>query len=440
MFLGYFAFTADRTVLSSVLKPLSSALGASGASYFGVAGTAWLASAQFIGVLCFVLVSGYLADRYGHRKVIVAGVVVFTAFTWLIGFAADFQEAFVFRLVSGFGEGLFWPAAMSAVANYFGSSKGLTLGIFYAGFDLGGAAGNSIGSASIALTSDWRTAFFVAPLMGIPVLAGVAGSGGAFGEASNRAGSASLGRDALAMLREPGVSVILTFAFLATWASIWQVAYLPYYYSEALGATVPVAGLIAAAVLMSGLLGKVLVGRLSDRVRRDRLLVVLSVAVVAAYGVFFSTTEFFVGLGSALLMGFFSSAIFPVMQALASDSSEGRTGMALGLTTSSQSVAAVLGTLLPGSLFYLGAGRAIALGAVIPALLMLSAALFLTEPRWKKANLGPTIYSKRGGESSDVHHQGRKGGEGLPGEGQGGVLRRRGPGRGRRDDGEGSQG
>ncbi len=381
MFLGYFAFTADRTVLSSVLKPLAANVGAAGSTYFGVAATAWLASAQFIGVLCLVLASGYLADRYGHWRVILAGVVVFTSFTWLIGYAGDFQEAFVFRLVSGFGEGLFWPAAMSAVANYFGGSKGLTLGIFYAGFDLGGAAGNSIGSASYALTSDWRTAFFVAPLIGLPVIAGMAGSRRTFAGASTRARSISLGRDAVSMLRRPRVFVVMAFAFLATWASVWQVAYLPYYYSEALGATVPVAGLIAAAVLMAGLFGKVMLGGLSDKVRRDRMLVVLSLAVVAAYGVFFSTSNFAVGLGSALFVGFFSSAIFPVMQALASDSSAGKTGVALGLTTTFQSVAAVIGTLLPGSLFYLGVGRAIALGAMVPALLMLAAAFFLLEPR-----------------------------------------------------------
>ena len=227
MFLGYFAFTADRTVLSAMLQPLSASLGISKTASFGVAETAWLAAAQFIGVLAFVLVSGYLSDRYGHRRVILVGLAVFTAFTWLIGTAADFQEAFVYRLVSGFGEGIFWPAAMSAVANYFGRNKGLALGIFYAGFDLGGAAGNTIGSITFTFTSDWRTAFFVAPLLGIPVLAGVFASKKTFSEASTKAGTLSIGKDALALLRKKRVPAIMVFAFLATWASVWQVAYLP---------------------------------------------------------------------------------------------------------------------------------------------------------------------------------------------------------------------
>jgi MFS transporter, ACS family, aldohexuronate transporter len=381
MFVGYLAFAADRTVLSSMLKPLSGSLGLSGASVMGISETAWLASAQFIGVLAFVLPSGLLADRFGHRRVILVGLTVFTSFTWLIGLSADFQQAFFFRLVSGLGEGLFWPAAMSAVANYFGMGKGLALGIFYAGFDVGGAAGNSIGSATFALTSDWRTAFFVAPLIGLPVLGGVLASKRTFSAAASRVGSLGLGSDALRLLRRRRTMAILTFAFLATWASVWQVAYLPYYYTEVLGASVPVAGVMAAAVLVSGMCGKVVLGRASDTHRRDRLLILLSAVVVGSYLAFFSASDFVLGFASSLVLGFFSGSIFPVMQALASDSSFGRTGTVLGLTTTFQSAAAVVGTLLPGTLFSLGVGRAVALDAMAPAVLMLLAALLLREAR-----------------------------------------------------------
>jgi len=381
MFLGYFAFTADRTVLSAMLQPLSAALGFGKTLSFGVAETAWLAAAQFMGVLVFVLVSGYLSDRYGHRRVILVGLAVFTAFTWLIGTATDFQQAFVYRLVSGFGEGIFWPAAMSAVANYFGRNKGLALGIFYAGFDLGGAAGNTIGSITFTITSDWRTAFYVAPLMGIPVLAGVFASRNTFSAAATKTGTLSIGSDALGLLRSSRVSVIMAFAFLATWATVWQVAYLPYYYRSVFDTSVAQSALTAAAVLMAGMVGKAVFGRLSDTVRRDRLLISLSVVVVGLYGIFFAAPDLGLAILSAIAAGFFSSAIFPVMQALASDSSGGRTGTVLGLTTTFQSTAAVIGVLLPGALLSFGVKSAFAFGAIVPALAMTAAALFLRESR-----------------------------------------------------------
>jgi MFS family permease len=384
MFLGYFAFTADRTVLSVMLQPLSTALGFGKTLSFGIAETAWLSGAQFMGVLAFVLVSGFLSDRYGHRRVILVGLAVFTAFTWLIGTASDFQEAFVYRLVSGFGEGIFWPAAMSAVANYFGRNKGLALGIFYAGFDLGGAAGNTIGSITFTASSDWRTAFFVAPLMGIPVLVGVFASKKTFSVAATRAGTLSIGRDALGLLRNKRVSAIMAFAFLATWASVWQVAYLPYYYRSVFDTSVAQSGLTAAAVLVAGMAGKAVFGRASDSYRRDRILIFLSIVVVCLYGIFFTSSDLGLAVVSAIAAGFFSSAIFPVMQALASDSSGGRTGTVLGLTTTFQSVAAVIGVLLPGALLSFGVKSAFAFGAIVPALAMALAALLLRESRGAK--------------------------------------------------------
>ncbi|MDA4125036.1 MAG: MFS transporter [Thaumarchaeota archaeon] len=375
MFVGYAAYAADRSVLSSMLKPLSTVLDLTDLQ------KGLLSSAQYVGVLAFVFLAGHLSDRYGTRKIIILGVSVFTAFTWLIGLSTDFYQAFFFRLVSGFGEGIFWPVAMAAVANYFRMRKGLALGIFYVGFDAGMATGLTVGGTAFALTSDWRYAFFVAPLLGIAVVAGVFAARGAFASADGRVGRIALGRDALELLKGRRTQVLMLFAFLATWASVWQVVFLPYYYSAVLGLSIPLAAFLASAVAISGGLGKVILGGASDSWRRDRMLVAISAVVVILYAGFFSAPNVFVSAVMGLAMGFFSSSIFPVMQALMADSCDGNTGTALGLTTTAQSAATVLAPVITAYRFSFGVGGSLALNALVPAVAMLAVAVVLREPR-----------------------------------------------------------
>ena len=379
MTLGYAIYSADRYVLSAMLSPLTSALALSEIQ-IGL-----LSSAQYIGVLCVVFLAGHLSDKYGRLRVLITGVAVFTVFTWLIGLAGNFYEAFSFRLISGLGEGIFWPVAMAAVAAHFKRRKGLALGIFYVGFDVGSVAGLSIGGVVYALTSSWRPAFFVAPSLGLLVIAGAFALRKRL--VASKAESSSrlrLGWDALDLLRQRNVLVLMIFAFLATWAGVWLVVFLPFYYNKVLHLTIYYSALLASLVAISGGFGKVALGGLSDYLKRNRLLVTISVIVVFSYAIFFSTTSLLVTLLAAVAVGFFNSGIFPITQALMVDScGEDKAGTALGLTTSAQSVATVIAPILTASLFSLGVGRAIAIDAMAPAIFMIMAALFLKESRAK---------------------------------------------------------
>jgi len=375
MTVGYAVYAADRTVLASVLALMASDLKLT--NY----GIGLLGSAQYIGVLCFVFLAGHLSDRYGRKSVLIVGLVVFTLFTWLIGLASSFFEAFVFRLISGFGEGIFWPVAMAAVASYFKERKGLALGIFYVGFDAGSVAGLSLGGLAYALSENWRTAFFAAPSLGLFVIAGVAGLKNKFASSGNDAARIRLGRDALKLLRQRSVILIMAFALLATWASVWQVVFLPYYFFEVMHFGILSSALFAAVVFISGGIGKLVLGGASDLWRRNRLLASISLVVILSYALFFATSNLTLDLLLAIIMGFFSSAIFPVMQALMVDTCKGRTGTALGLTTTSQSVATVISPIITASLFVMGIGRAVALNAMIPAALTLLVALLIKDPR-----------------------------------------------------------
>jgi len=376
MTLGYVVYAADRTVLSSMLAPMKVSLALTNGE-LGLLG-----SAQYMGVLCVVFAAGHLSDRYGRRRILVLGLAVFTAFTWLIGLSSSFAEAFVFRLVSGLGEGVFWPVAMASVADYFKGRKGLALGIFYVGFDVGSVAGLSIGGVAYYLTGDWRPAFFVAPSLGLIAIAGVAALRRSFSQSGPDASvSMRLGRDLAPLIRRRNVALLMVFALAATWASVWQVVFLPYYFYTVMNFSVLSSALLSSIVSAAGGFGKVLLGGASDAWPRNRMLVSISFAVLLSYGVFFASSSFAVDLLSAIALGFFSSSVFPIMQALMTDSCDGRSGTALGLTTTTQSVATVLAPIITASFFTFGVGRAVAFSAMVPAALTILLALLLTEPR-----------------------------------------------------------
>jgi len=390
MFLGYAVYAIDRTVLSAVLPLVKSSLALSNTEL------GFLVAAQYIGVLAVVYFAGSLSDRYGRMPIVLSGLVVFTVFTWMVGLSSSFAEAFVFRLVSGLGEGVFWPVAMASVAAYYGERKGFALGIFYVGFDVGSAAGPALAGLTLTLTSDWRYAFFVAPLFGVIPMAMAFLQRTRSEGIDARVERLALGTDALLLARQRNVALMMVFAFLATWASVWQVVFLPYYFKTVLHYSVVYAAYLAAIVPISGAVGKLTLGRASDSLNRRWVLASISLLVVFSYLGFFSLSGTYPVILAALVMSFFSSSVFPIMQALMADSCGGRMGAALGLNTTAQSLATVFSTVIQASLFAMGVGKVLAAGATIPAALMAVVALLLREPRTRRA----VDADAQGGQSS----------------------------------------
>lgn len=71
--------------------------------------TGLLAVASTLGVVLGMLPSGWLADRFGRRKVILVGILFFSVITLLGSMASSFWMLFAIRLVAGFGEGAVLP-------------------------------------------------------------------------------------------------------------------------------------------------------------------------------------------------------------------------------------------------------------------------------------------------------------------------------------------
>ncbi|TWT13098.1 MFS transporter [Reyranella sp. CPCC 100927] len=110
-----------------------------------------------------------LADRTSRTWVITGALVVLSGFTALCGAAANFWQLFLCRLGVGVGEAGGTAPSFAIIADYFpGNNQAKAFAIYSLGIPLGAALGVLLGGY-IAAAGDWRTAFVVIGLAGMPL-------------------------------------------------------------------------------------------------------------------------------------------------------------------------------------------------------------------------------------------------------------------------------
>jgi MFS transporter, ACS family, glucarate transporter len=128
-------------------------------------------SAMLVGYALFQTVGGRLADRFGPRRVLAAGVVWWGIFTALTGMVpANIAGAvFIFvvvRFLLGAGEAVIYPSANQFIARWIPTSeRGIANGWIFAG--VGAGAGlTPLLITQIMLRYGWRSSFWVCSIIG----------------------------------------------------------------------------------------------------------------------------------------------------------------------------------------------------------------------------------------------------------------------------------
>jgi MFS family permease len=140
--------------------------------HFSEGGLQWVITAYAILFGGVLLLGGRMADLLGRRRVFMAGLAVFTAFSLLDGLAWSSGSLIAFRGLQGLGAALLAPAALSILMTTFreGRDRNLALGIWGAASGSGGAAGVLLGGALTSALS-WSWIFFINVPVGVLVLA-----------------------------------------------------------------------------------------------------------------------------------------------------------------------------------------------------------------------------------------------------------------------------
>ena len=110
--------------------------------------------------------AGVVADRVSRKKLVVGSLFVWSAVTYLMGYASDFTQLYWLRALMGVSEALYIPSALSLIADWHeGKSRSLAIGIHMTGLYVGQAVGGF--GATIAATFSWHSTFHWFGIIGI---------------------------------------------------------------------------------------------------------------------------------------------------------------------------------------------------------------------------------------------------------------------------------
>src|SRR5580693_5892191 len=152
---AFFMESLDTTILNTAVPAISSALGVAALSMKAVLASYTLSLAVFIPI------SGWMADRFGTRRVFASAIGLFTLGSVLCGISSDIHVLVAFRILQGCGGAMMVPVGRLTMVRTFAKSELIRAMSFVAIPGLVGPMLGPVFGGLIVGYLHWRFIFFV---------------------------------------------------------------------------------------------------------------------------------------------------------------------------------------------------------------------------------------------------------------------------------------
>src|SRR5512146_896796 len=123
--IALFMVSLDNLVVTTALPVIRADLGAS------LEGLEWTVNAYTLTFAVFLLTGAALGDRFGRRRMLGIGLVVFTVASAVAALAPDIETLIAARAVQGLGGAMVMPLTLTLIASVTAPEKrGAALGIW----------------------------------------------------------------------------------------------------------------------------------------------------------------------------------------------------------------------------------------------------------------------------------------------------------------------
>ncbi|RQV40430.1 MFS transporter [Burkholderia cenocepacia] len=167
--IGMFMAVLDSTIVNVALPAMRTSLGAT------VAELAWIVDAYTLSFAALILAGGALSDRFGAKRVYLAGLALFVGASAACGVASSVALLVAARFAQGMGAALFLPASLAIVRSTFDvpAERARAIAVWAGIASVAVAVGPVLGGI---LVDDfgWRSAFLINVPTGAVAFAGAA--------------------------------------------------------------------------------------------------------------------------------------------------------------------------------------------------------------------------------------------------------------------------
>ncbi len=158
---GIFMVILDTTVVNVAFQTVRSEFNAS------LNDAQWIISVYVLSLGISTPLSGYLADRFGMKKVYLTAIAIFAVGSFICGISPSLPMLIAARTIQGLGGGIATPLGSAMLLRTFPpSEQGLALGVFGIVLLVAPALGPILGGFLVDQNL-WRLIFFINPPIGL---------------------------------------------------------------------------------------------------------------------------------------------------------------------------------------------------------------------------------------------------------------------------------
>jgi len=161
-----FMVILDASIVNVALPSIDRDLG------YTAAGLAWVVNGYLLTFAGFMLLGGRAADLFGHRRMLTAGLLVFSASSLAGGLATAPEILVAARVTQGVGAAMLAPATLAVINTGFpeAHARARAFGAWSAAGGVGGMAGAVAGGA-LTTGLSWRWVFLINVPIGAVLIA-----------------------------------------------------------------------------------------------------------------------------------------------------------------------------------------------------------------------------------------------------------------------------